>query len=128
MEFLNKYKIPIILIFFQIHLNEKYCDEDQLLYVMPAADLNSLIANNGFNIRVQYIKSRFPAKQLTLLIFGLKEFCRSNKSNVGRMAIETVLTEIQLLENVCHRLLDTSEDVAQTFIQFSKAIAEKPYK
>lgn len=95
---------------------------------MPATDLNSLITNNGLSIRIQYIKSRFPDKQLTLLIFGLKEFCRINKTKVSRYAFETALTELQMFEGVSHRLLDTFEDIAQVFLQFSKSIAEKPYK
>lgn len=94
---------------------------------MPS-ELNSFVANNGLKNRIKYIKGIFPNKQLTLLIFGLKEFCRLNKQNVGRMAFETALTEIQITEGVCHRLLDTAEDIAQAFLQFSKSVAEKPYK
>lgn len=93
-----------------------------------SSELNSLVANNDFKNRIEYIKGIFPTKQLTLLIFGLKEFCRSNRGNVGRMAFETALTEIQIMEGVSSRLLDTAEDIAQTFQQFSKSIAEKPYK
>lgn len=117
-----------LLYFFQVRLQDKYQDENQLLHVMMSAELNTLVANNGFKNRIEYIKSIFPNKQLTLLIFGLKEFCRFNKENVGRMAFETALTEIQIMEGVCHRLLDTAEDIAQAFLQFSKSIAEKPYK
>lgn len=109
-------------------MKDKYEDEDVLLHVMMSSELNSLIANNGLKNRIDYIKAIFPNKQLTLLIFGLKEFCRLNKYNVGRMAFETALTEIQIMDGVCHRLLDTAEDIAQTFSQFSKSIAEKPYK
>lgn len=94
---------------------------------MPG-ELNALVAKNGLKNRIEYIKGIFPNKQLTLLIFGLKEYCRLNKENVGRMAFETALAEIQMMERVCHRLLDTAEDIAQAFSQFSKSIAEKPYK
>lgn len=117
-----------LLFFFQVRLKDKYQDENLLLHVMMSSELNTLIANNGFKNRIEYIKGIFPNKQLTLLIFGLKEFCRLNKENVGRMAFETALTEIQIMEGVCHRLLDTAEDIAQAFLQFSKSIAEKPYK
>lgn len=109
-------------------MKDKYQDEDVLLHVMMSSELNSLVANNGLKNRIEYIKGIFPNKRLILLIYGLKEFCRLNKENVGRMAFETALTEIQIMEGICHRLLDTAEDIAQVFLQFSKSIAEKPYK
>lgn len=65
---------------------------------------------------------------MTLLVFGLKEYCRGNTRNIGRMAFETALTELQLVANVSHRMLDTAEDLGVTVMQFSKSVAEIPYK
>lgn len=113
---------------FQMCLDEKYQDEVILLHIMTAAELNSYVTNNKLKDRIETIKSNYPDKELSLMIFGLKDYCRNNRTNAGRFAFETALTELQLVYNISHRLLDTAEDVAQVFLQFSKSIAEKPYK
>lgn len=109
-------------------LDEKYQDENILLHVMTAAELNSYVNSNMLIQRMETIKSNYPDKQLSLVIFGLKEYCRNNRANVGRFAFEMALTELQLVFNISHRLLDTADDVAQVFMQFSKSIGEKLYK
>lgn len=109
-------------------LDDKYQDEDILLYIITASELNSYCISNGLIDHIKMISDIYPDKKLSLLIFGLKEYCRTNRANVGRFAFETALTELQLLHGISHRLLDTAEDVAQVFLQFSKSIAEKPYK
>lgn len=111
-----------------MRLDEKYQDEPILLHIMTAAELNSFVIGNLLFSRIKTIKNNYPAKEMTLIVFGLKEYCRTNRANAGRFAFESALTELQLLHNVSHRLLDTAEDVAQVFIQFSKSIAEIPYK
>lgn len=113
---------------FQMRLDEKYQDENILLHIMTAVELNTYVMNNQLMNRIKTIENIYPNKIISLVIFGLKEYCRTNRGNVGRFAIETALTELQLLHNISHRLLDTAEDVAQVFVQFSKSIAEKPYK
>lgn len=95
---------------------------------MTGSELNSYISNDQLVNRINVIKELYPNKNLTLLVLGLKEFCRTNRGNVGRIAFETSLTDLQISSNISHRLLNTSEDVAQVFLQFSKSIAEKPYK
>lgn len=113
---------------FQMRLDENYEDENILLHVMLAAELNSYVACNKLRNRIESIKNHYPNKKLSLIIFGLKDYCRNNRENAGRFNFETALTELQLMYNISHRLLDTTEDVAQVFLQFSKSIAEKPYK
>lgn len=95
---------------------------------MTGSGLNETIKCDKLRSLVKNIQQLFNRKQITLLVHGLKEFCRNNRSNVGRLAIETALTEIQLEENVGHRLLDTAEDVGYTVMQYSKSIAEIPFK
>lgn len=112
----------------QAQLTDKYEDEKHLLYLMTAAELNEAIKNENLSSLIQNIRTFFNEKQITLLIFGLKEFCRTKRNNVGRMAFEIALTETQLVSNISHRLLDTAEDVGQTVMQFSKSVAEIPYK
>lgn len=111
-----------------MRLDEKFQDEPFLLHVMTADELNVYVKNNQLIDRIKTIESTYPDKKLSLMIFGLKEYCRVNRASAGRFAFETALTELQLLHNVSHRHLDTAEDVSQVFLQFSKSIAEIPYK
>lgn len=111
-----------------MQLDDKYQDENILLHIITAAELNSYVLNKQLINQIKLIESEYPGKIVSLVIFGLKEFCRSYRENVGRFAFEVALTELQLLHNVSHRMLDTAEDVAQIFLQFTKSIAEKPYK
>lgn len=63
-----------------------------------------------------------------MIIFGLKEFCRRHKNVIGIKETEIKLTQLQLLANCSHRLHETPDDVALSVLQFSKAIAEEPFK
>lgn len=109
-------------------MNDKYEDEEQILYIITGNELNETIKLNKLRSLIKNVQQLFNRKQITLLVHGLKEFCRGNRNNVGRLTIETALTEIQLEENIGHRLLDTAEDVGYTVMQYSKSIAEIPYK
>lgn len=111
-----------------MRLDDKFQDEKIVLHFMTAAELNTYVSHGQLINRIETIESEYPDKILSLAIFGLKEYCRVNRQNAGRFAFETALTELQLFHGVSHRLLDTADDVAQMFLQFSKSIAEKPYK
>lgn len=112
----------------QAQLTDKYVNEEQLLYIMPASEANEAVKQDKLLSLIQDLQGIFPKNQITLLVHGLKDFCRGNQSNAGRLAFETALTEIQLMANVSHRLLDTAEEVGHTVMQFSKSVAEIPYK
>lgn len=112
---------------FQVQLTDKYQDEEHLLYVMTAADLNGYVKSNKLIDHINDVQNNCPAKQVALLVFGVKEFCRSNR-NASRLDIETALTEVQLFNGISHRLMDTAEDVGHVVMQFSKSVAEIPYK
>lgn len=109
-------------------LDDKFQDENMFLHIMTASELNSYVISNQFIKRIETIKQNFPGKEMYLVILGLKEFCRNNRENAGRFAIETALTELQLLHGISHRLSDTAEDVVQIYLMFSKSIAEIPFK
>lgn len=47
---------------------------------------------------------------------------------VSRRKIEYVLTELQLLYNCCYKMINTTEEVGLMICQFSKAIAQAPFK
>lgn len=95
---------------------------------MLASELVTFVSTNNLPHRINEIKSYYLGKKITLLVFGLKELIRINKRAVDRHAIEMALTELQIMNGVCHRHLNTPADVAQVFLQFSKSIGEKLYK
>lgn len=94
---------------------------------MQAKFLNHLIVNNDLLNKFQNIAEIYPDNQITLIVYGLTEFCKKN-SNVGRLTFEINLTELQLNLNISHRLLDTAADLANTVMQYSKSVAEIPFK
>lgn len=112
---------------FQLQITSKFVNEKCLLYVMLAKDLNHLIATKALISKFQQIIDAHPDNHITLLVCGLKEYCRT-KSNIGRLAFESNLIELQILLNISHRLLDTAADLANTVMQFSKSVAEILYK
>lgn len=95
---------------------------------MTGSELVAFVSNNALTHQITEIKRHYPNKKITLLVFGIKDMARRNKQAVNRHAVELALTELQLLHGISHRHLDTSEDVAQVFLQFSKSIGEKLYK
>ena len=109
-------------------LDDKFQDENIVLHFMTAAELNTYVSHGQLINRIRDIESEYPGKILSLAIFGLKAYCCANGQNAGRFAFETALTELQLRCGISHRLLETADDVAQMFVQFSKSIAEIPYK
>lgn len=114
---------------FQVQLTDKFYDEDHLVRVMTAAELNGLVKRETLCEHIENLESLYPKKKILLLIHGIKDYCSNmNKRNVGRLAFETALAEVQLTKGVCARLLETSEDVGNAVMQFSKSIAEIPYK
>lgn len=76
---------------------------------------------------MQQIQKSNPSKKITMIIYGLKEFCKKSQ-NVGRLAFETKLTEIQVIMNISHRLIETSADLNITIVQFSKSVGDIPFK
>lgn len=95
---------------------------------MTAAELNEFVKRETLKMHIEYIEGLYPNKKITLLIHGIKDYCENmNKKNVGRLAFETALAECQI-EGICSRLLETSEDIGNAIMQFTKSIAEIPYK
>lgn len=73
------------------------------------------------------IQTENTAKKITIIVHGIKEFCRKSK-NVGRHSFEKTLTELQVLLNINNRLIETSADLNITVLQFSKSIGDIPFK
>lgn len=76
---------------------------------------------------MQGMKTEYQSKKITIIVHGIKEFCRKSK-NVGRLSFEKTLTELQVLLNVNNRLIETSADLNITVLQFSKSMGDIAYK
>lgn len=95
---------------------------------MLGEEVIEAIKNKSMHNQLQSLTKAYPNCSITLLIFGLKKFCRQESTNVKRYDIEKCLTEIQIIYNCSHRLFETSVELAAAIGQFSKAIAEIPFK
>lgn len=105
--------------------------EPFLLIVLTADEFVQLLKENKLLSYISSCKDYQPPINFistTLIVQGLKNFCKNNKNKVGMKEIEIHLTQIQLMANCCHRLLETPEDVALTVGTMSKSIAEEPMK
>ncbi|KAG4077840.1 hypothetical protein HA402_013774 [Bradysia odoriphaga] len=110
-----------------IELSDKFTDEDFILKIISAHEFNAEIDRKTVMTTMQRLTNENPSKRFTIIVYGIKEFCRTNK-NVGRHLFETALTELQVLLNVNNRLIETSADLNIIVLQFTKSIADIPYK
>lgn len=111
----------------QIELSDKFTDEDFVLKLVTAQEFNAEIDRQTVMTTMQRLINEQPSKKFTIIVCGIKEFCRTNK-NVGRHSFETALAELQVLLNINSRLIETSADLNITVLQFTKSIADIPYK
>lgn len=101
-----------------------------ILYVMPAKEFHETLSNNILLAKFRNVSSIYAAHKITLLICGNKEYTRirSQPAASDRMLWEKQLLLLQMDLNICHRFLETAADLAHTVKQFTKSIAEYPYK
>lgn len=109
-------------------LTDKFTIEPHLVYFLSGKELVNLVNNNLLFSDIETIQKLYPAFHIHLLISGLKSYCRTHRGCVSRTQTEFALTEIQLLQNCSHRMLESAEEVASTICQFAKSIAEEPFK
>lgn len=112
----------------QVSLTSKTIDENFILFIIHATEFSENVKTNSLLGQLQNIQSLYNGKQVCLLVCGLRDYCRQYPKQLKRLTIEKTLTELQILANISHRLLDTSADLANVVMQFSKSIAEFPYK
>lgn len=105
-------------------------DEPYLLLIITAKEFVTASKENNLLSIVQAAQEllSFDVQSTTLVIYGLKDFCRKHRNVIGMKETEIKLTQIQLLADCSHRLHETPDDIALTVMQISKAIAEEPYK
>ncbi|CRK93273.1 CLUMA_CG006816, isoform A [Clunio marinus] len=105
-------------------------NEPHLLIILSAEEFVKVSKENQLLSIVQTAQSDFSLnlKSTTLIIYGLKDFCRKKKNVIGIKETEIKLTQLMLLANCSHRLHETPDDIALAVTQMSKAIAEEPFK
>lgn len=113
-----------------IEFDNVVSDEPYLLIILLADVFVKAAKENQILSIVQAAQEVLPLQTLstTLVVYGLKDFCRRNKNVIGMKETEIKLTQLQLLANCSHRLHETPDDIAITVLQMSKAIAEEPFK
>lgn len=95
--------------------------EEFVNFVKQNKLMSMIIAIKDFYIPTDFVST-------TLVIQGLRNFCKNNPKMIGMKEIEIHLTQIQLLVSCCHRLLETPEDVALTVATISKSVNDEPTK
>lgn len=105
-------------------------DEPYLLLILLAENFVQAAKSNQLINIIQAAQEIFPIElqSTTLVIYGLKDYCRKHRNAIGMKETEIKLTQLQLLADCSHRLHETPDDIALTVVQMSKAIAEEPYK
>lgn len=106
--------------------------EPFLMIVLNAEEFVDLVKKSKLQQTIISIKDLYkPTTDFTsstLIVQGLRNYCKNHPKQIGMKEIEIHLTQIQLLANCCHRLLETPEDVALTVGTMSKSIADEPMK
>ncbi|KAL4719549.1 hypothetical protein ACJJTC_018543 [Scirpophaga incertulas] len=104
------------------------------LYIMEASSVGEYVKNHTLSDHMKSIVD-MSGCQLTLVVFGAKDYFKSTRKTTASKG--TLMTEIDLMMALVdllvsvecdNHLLDSSNDLALFIIQFTKAIAEAPFK
>ncbi|XP_039450066.1 crossover junction endonuclease EME1 isoform X1 [Culex pipiens pallens] len=99
-----------------------------IVHLMTGQELVLHVKEGTLRSIVDRLTTLYPGTVVSLLVFGLVNYCRSNRNCVGRKETETALTEVQLFSKCSYQLLDTAEEVGNFVAQLGKSLAELPYK
>ncbi|XP_055697731.1 crossover junction endonuclease EME1 [Phlebotomus papatasi] len=102
--------------------------EEMVLHVILGQDMLQNVKEGSFRRRIESLKELYPGKSIVILLYGLKDTFRKSDRSVSRNDIEVSLVEAQILHNCCHRLVENPAELAATAAQFSKSVAETPFK
>ncbi|KAJ9583192.1 hypothetical protein L9F63_022463 [Diploptera punctata] len=141
----------------KLNVESRMKEENEMLIIWKWDKVVNYIKNREFLTQIQIIQTEVPGKTITLIVYGSKEYfkykknskrreVRSNilhtesrtKSNKKETHLEVMphvseedwelaITEVQLF-GFQHIMLDTAMDLALYVRQFTKAVAEAPYK
>lgn len=113
-----------------ISLEDIQKDEPYLMILLSGEKFVKAIKENELLNIIQSAQElhETEVRSTTLVIYGLKAFCRKRRNVISMRESEISLTQIQMIANCSHRLHETSDEVASTVVQYSKAIAEETFK
>ncbi|XP_055625384.1 crossover junction endonuclease EME1 [Toxorhynchites rutilus septentrionalis] len=109
-------------------MTDKHVDQKFIVHLMEAEELVIRVKEKKLISVIQTLQDLYPGKTISLLVFGLLNYCRNNRGCVGRRETEVALTEIQVFHRCSYQLLETAEEVANFVAQLGKSLAELPYK
>ncbi|XP_059054772.1 crossover junction endonuclease EME1 [Achroia grisella] len=108
---------------------------NRALYVCEAAGVADLVASRGLATQLAHLQE-LASCPITLVIFGLKDYFKSsgrkttnsNKNSMTEIDLEMAVTDLLVSAGVDTVTVNTPNELALLIIQFTKAIAEEPYK
>lgn len=129
----------------------------QILVIWNWDEVATKVTNGNFCTSVSSIKCSLPNYKITLVVYGIEDYFayreqekNSNRSgtkkkaqktctekylqlskhscDISRKQLETHLNEIQIIADCSSRIINNSQDLALMIYQYTKAIAEVPYK
>jgi hypothetical protein len=71
-----------------IEFNDKFEEENYLMILMLADDFVGCVKANKLLEKMQQAQELNPKKSITLVVFGLKEYCRHHKGAIGMKQTE----------------------------------------
>lgn len=107
---------------------EDIAEENVLLLILQGHDVVSWIEGDILIATIKSYADIYPDKKISLLIFAFRKFLRGSNTKLTRVKIETELTRLQIHTKFSHRLIEKPQDLMDTIVHFSKAVAEIPIK
>ncbi|KAG5675594.1 hypothetical protein PVAND_005487 [Polypedilum vanderplanki] len=113
-----------------INFDDVEKDEPYLMVILMADSFVKAVKENKLLEIIQAAQEMCSNLVIStsLIIYGLKAYCRKHKNTITVRETEIKLVQIQMLANCSHRMHENPEDLALTCAQMSKSIAEEPFK
>lgn len=113
-----------------VEFDEELKDEPYLVVILTADVFINATKENRLLGIVQAAQELCPVVPVstTLVVYGLKSYCKKRKNTITIKETEIKLTQLQILANCSHRLHENPDDMALTVAQIARSIAEEPFK
>lgn len=142
----------------KVHVRSRKEEEEEMLIVWTWDEVITLIHTRELTNHIKSMQLMVPRKKLTLVVYGAREYFRHKKIFVGQEQQaqvlgtegklknskkrgnferaprvskdewESALAELHLFANCSHRLMEKPHELGAFIRQFSKAVAEAPFK
>ncbi|KAJ2937941.1 hypothetical protein O0L34_g14214 [Tuta absoluta] len=108
---------------------------NRALYVQTADDISEYVSKRALPEHINTVKSMVDA-EMTLVVFGAKDYFKksgrttsnSNRNHMTQIDLEMAFTDLLVSSNCDAVIVNTPNELALLIVQFTKAIAEAPYK